>query len=58
MKDKVYYDELQVMVDKAKELKRKLELNTDNEAKGYLKLALDKIYLDMRNLIKHRDTTL
>jgi hypothetical protein len=56
MEDKVYYDKLQVMVDKAKELKSKIELTDDYEAKGYLKMALEVIYTDMRQLIKERDS--
>jgi hypothetical protein len=56
MEDKVYYDKLQSMVDKAKELKQKIELNQDSEAKGYLRLALEVLYTDMRELIKERDS--
>lgn len=55
MEDKVYYDKLQVMVDKAKELKGKIDLTKDEEAKGYLRLALEVLYTDMRELIKERD---
>ncbi len=44
------------MVDKAKELKTKIDLTKDDEAKGYLKMALEVLYSDMRQLIKERDT--
>ena len=55
MEDKVYYDNLQIMVDKAKELKTKIDSTDDYESKSYLKLALETIYTDMRELIKERD---
>jgi hypothetical protein len=55
MEDKVYYDNLQILVDKAKELKTKIDSTDDDESKSYLKLALDTIYTDMRELIKERD---
>ena len=55
MDDKSYYDMIQVMVDKAKELKLKIDSNVDDEARGYLRLALEKVYLDMRELIKDHD---
>lgn len=55
MDDKEYYDNLQIMVDKAKDLKTRIDLTIDDEAKGYLKLALEVIYTDMRELIKQRD---
>jgi hypothetical protein len=55
MEDKVYYDKLQVMVDKAKELKEKIDNQNDVEAKTYLRQALEMLYSDMRELIKQRD---
>jgi hypothetical protein len=55
MEDKEYYTNLQIMVDKAKELKTKIDSMDDYEAKGYLKLALEILYSDMRELIKERD---
>jgi flagellin-specific chaperone FliS len=55
MEDREYYDKLQIMVDKAKDLKTKIDLMVDYEAKGYLKLALETLYTDMRELIKQRD---
>ena len=55
MEDKIYYDKLQVMVDKAKELKSKIDDTKDEEAKGYLRLALEVLYTDMRELIRERD---
>ncbi len=55
MEDKEYYTNLQIMVDKAKELKTKIDSTDDYEAKGYLKLALETLYADMRELIKERD---
>jgi hypothetical protein len=55
MKDREYYDNLQIMVDKAKDLKTKIDLTDDYEAKGYLKLALETLYNEMRELIKKRD---
>jgi hypothetical protein len=55
MEDKVYYNNLQVMVDKAKDLKIKIDSTVDDESKGYLKMALEVIYTDMRELIKQRD---
>ena len=55
MEDREYYDKLQIMVDKAKDLKTKIDLMEDYEAKGYLKLALETLYADMRELIKQRD---
>ena len=56
MEDKIYYDSLQFMVDKAKDLKTKIDLTDDDESRGYLKMALEIIYTDMRELIKQRDT--
>ncbi len=50
-----YYEKLQVMVDKAKELKTKIDLMDDAEAKGYLRMALELLYSDMRQLIKKHD---
>lgn len=50
-----YYKELKVMVDKAKELKDKISKHTDEEARGYLRLALERLYSDMRQLIKEND---
>lgn len=50
-----YYEKLQVMVDKAKELKTKIDLMDDAEAKGYLRMALELLYSDMRELIKKHD---
>jgi|TARA_R110000803_G_scaffold43094_1_gene92240 hypothetical protein len=55
MEDREYYDNLQIMVDKAKDLKIKIDSTLDDEAKGYLKLALETLYADMRELIKERD---
>jgi hypothetical protein len=55
MEDGEYYSKLQTMVDKAKDLKSKIDETKDYEAKGYLKLALEVIYTDMRELIKQRD---
>lgn len=55
MEDRKYYDNLQIMVDKAKDLKIKIDSTDDYEARGYLKLALEKLYADMRELIKKRD---
>ena len=55
MEDREYYDNLQIMVDKAKDLKTKIDSTSDDEAKGYLKMALEIIYTDMRELIKQRD---
>ena len=43
------------MVDKAKDLKTKIDSTVDDESKGYLKMALEVIYTDMRELIKKRD---
>lgn len=54
MNDK-YYTDLQVMVDKAKDLKAKISKSDDDETIGYLKLALDIVYEDMRKLIKEND---
>ncbi len=54
MNDK-YYTDLQVMVDKAKDLKTKISKSDDDETIGYLKLALDIVYEDMRKLIKEND---
>jgi flagellin-specific chaperone FliS len=55
MEDDKYYSELQIMVDKAKDLKSRIDLMVDYEAKGYLKLALEDLYTNMRELIKQRD---
>lgn len=55
MEDKEYYDNLQIMVDRAKDLKTKIDSTIDDESKGYLKMALEVIYTDMRELIKQRD---
>jgi hypothetical protein len=57
MEDREYYDNLQIMVDKAKDLKTKIDSTDDYEAKGYLKLALEVIYTDMRELIKEKDNS-
>ena len=54
MNDEEYYNKLQIMVDKAKDLKSRIDLNTDYESKGYLKLALELLYTDMRELIRQR----
>ncbi len=54
MDDKLYYDKLQSMVDKAKELKVKIQTNDDDEAKGYLTLALESTYGDIREWIKQK----
>lgn len=55
MEDREYYDNLQTMVDKAKNLKTKIDVTFDNEAKDYLKMALEVVYTNMRELIKQRD---
>jgi hypothetical protein len=51
-----YYSKLQVMVDKAKELKDWIERTDDDETKMYLRAALEDLYADMRTLIKERDS--
>ena len=50
-----YYNDLQLLVDKAKDLKVKISDSDDDETKYYLKLALDIVYEDMRKLIKEND---
>ena len=57
MEDGIYYDKLQSMVDKAKELKTKIDITDDSEAKGYLKMALEVLYSDMRKLIKEKENS-
>ena len=58
MEGKEYYDKLQVMVDKAKELKDWIDREGDYEAKTYVRQALELLYTDMRELIKKRDQRL
>jgi len=55
MEDKIYYESLQIMVDKAKELKTKIDTNNDYESKGYLQMALELLYIDIRKLIKQKE---
>jgi|AntAceMinimDraft_18_1070375.scaffolds.fasta_scaffold158375_2 hypothetical protein len=55
MEDKIYYESLQIMVDKAKELKTRIDANDDYEAKGYLQMALELLYVDIRELIKQKE---
>jgi len=55
MENREYYNKLQIMVNKAKELKSKIDLISDYETKSYLKLALETIYTDMRELIKEKN---
>jgi len=43
------------MVDKAKELKTRIDANDDYEAKGYLQMALELLYVDIRELIKQKE---
>lgn len=43
------------MVDKAKELKTKIDTNNDYESKGYLQMALELLYIDIRKLIKQKE---
>ena len=52
-KELEYYDELQRLVDKAKELKLWISSNDDAESKMYLLAALEMIYVEMRELIKN-----
>lgn len=58
MESKEYYSKLQVMVDKAKELKDWIHTSKDGETKMYLHAALEKLYEEMRALIKERDQRL
>jgi hypothetical protein len=56
MENKEYYNKLQVMVDKAKELKGWISKSDDDETIEYLRAALELLYSDMRELIKQRDS--
>jgi hypothetical protein len=56
MESKEYYIKLQVMVDKAKELKGWISDSDDDETIEYLRAALELLYSDMRELIKERDS--
>jgi len=56
MESKEYYIKLQVMVDKAKELKGWIADSDDDETIEYLRAALELLYSDMRELIKERDS--
>lgn len=58
MEEKDYYEKLQIMVDKAKDLKLKIDSTLDEEAKSYLHLALESTYTEMRKLIKQRNKKL
>ena len=55
MEREKYYSELKIMVDKAKDLKELISKNTDEEARSYLRMALEVLYVDMRKLIKNND---
>lgn len=54
MDDKIYYDNLQSLVDKAKELKSKIVKSSDDETIHYLRLALNSVYDDMKELMKRK----
>jgi len=55
MDSEEYYNKLEVMVNKAKELKIWIDEEEDYEAKTYVRKALELLYIKMRELIKERD---
>ena len=51
MGKETYYIKLQELIDKVKELKKELENSKDEEKSTYLKLAIDSIYEEIRQLM-------
>ncbi len=52
MDKEIYYIKLQNLVDKVKGLKAEMDKPNDEEKTGYLKLAVEQIYADMRELME------
>ena len=52
MDKETYYIKLQSLVDKVKNLKSEIEKSNDDEKIGYLRLAIEQIYVDIRDLME------
>lgn len=52
MDKEAYYIRLQELVDKVKYLKSLTEESNDDEKISYLKLAIDSVYAEMRELME------
>jgi len=52
MDKETYYIKIQELVDKVKYLKSIIEESNDVEKIGYLKLAIDGVYTEMRELME------
>lgn len=53
MDKNTYYIKLQELVDKVKLLKEEVERSKDKEKIGYLKLAIEATYEEMRQLMEN-----
>ena len=53
MDKETYYIRLQMLIDKVKELKKELEISKDEEKNGYLKLAIEAKYEEIRQLMEN-----
>lgn len=53
MDKKTYYLKLQELVDKVRDLKKEVENSNDNEKIGYLRLAIEGIYVEIRQLMEN-----
>lgn len=52
MGKETYYIKLQELMDKVKRLKQEIEDSSDEEKIGYLKLAIDAVYEEIRILME------
>jgi hypothetical protein len=52
MDKETYYIKLQDLVDKVKGLKSEIDKSDDEEKTKYLKLAVEQIYVDIRELME------
>jgi hypothetical protein len=53
MDKKTYYLKLQELVDKVRDLKKEVEDSNDKEKIGYLKLAIESVYEEIRQLMEN-----
>ena len=55
MDKKTYYIKLQELVDKVNTLKQEIENSSDEEKIGYLKLAVDVVYEEIKQLMENNN---
>ena len=55
MDKETYYIKLQGLVDKVKGLKLEIDKSNDEEKTGYLRLAIEQLYVEMRDLMEKQN---